>query len=111
MTVSGNTVTNTFGQGIQFSASENANFTVAFDDNTSSYNEDAAFSFSTSDVATVCLEMSGNNFNPGYSISYYSTGAFTFAPCDYETVNTGSFSFSGGPVTYIESCPDGAPCP
>lgn len=55
-----------------------------------------------------CVTMSGNNTDTDYVLDA-GTGTFNLAPCNVETVNTGSFTLNG--ITKVQSCPGGVPCP
>lgn len=59
-------------------------------------------------LPSVCLGMTGNNSNTGYTLSS-GTGNFNLAPCDAATVNTGLIT-SIGTITPVQSCPDAVPC-
>lgn len=59
-------------------------------------------------ASSTCLEMSGNNSNTGYLLSD-NAGTFNLAPCDVDTVNTGTIIKIG--ITSVQSCPGAAACP
>lgn len=58
---------------------------------------------------SVCLYMSANNSTTGYTLSS-GTGIFNLAPCNVNTVNTGTIT-PIGTITAVQSCPDATPCP
>lgn len=108
MTVSGNTIHNN-SLGFLLTV-ENGHIVTTFDNNTLSNNiSSPAFQAQTT-AGSLCLEMSGNNSDTGYSLSN-NGGTFNFAPCNASAVNTGTFSFPGSPVTDVQSCPGASPCP
>ena len=63
---------------------------------------------STQSSASVCLDMTGNSSTSGYVLSNTS-GTFNLAPCDVNTVNTGTIT-TIGTITPVQSCPDAIPC-
>ena len=58
---------------------------------------------------SVCLNLTGNKNDDVYSFDN-GTGTFNLTPCDYATVNTGSFILNGT-INFITSCPGGGACP
>ncbi|MDR3478403.1 MAG: right-handed parallel beta-helix repeat-containing protein [Gammaproteobacteria bacterium] len=64
---------------------------------------------STEPSPSVCLNMNGNNSNTGYTLSS-GTGIFNLAPCDVNSINTGTIT-PIGTITAVQSCPDAISCP
>jgi len=58
---------------------------------------------------SVCLTMSGNSSNMGYTLSS-GTGTFNLAPCNVDMVNSGIIT-PIGTITAVQSCPGATPCP
>ena len=56
------------------------------------------------------LNVWGNNNDNVYSLTNPVDGLFNLTPCDYATVNTGTYPFSGT-INVITSCPGGGACP
>lgn len=95
--------------GIDIEQYANLSGTIA--NNTLSDNVSGDFYTASTAVVSpsICLTMSGNTSNMGYTIVNNGTGAYNLAPCDYAMVNTGSFNL-GGTITPVQSCPGAAPC-
>lgn len=69
-----------------------------------------AVCFDTTDASpSVCLTMRGNNSDTGYSL-INGSGTFNLAPCNVDTVNTGTITTTGT-INNVQSCPDGTLCP
>ncbi len=68
-----------------------------------------AYVGSTDTAPAVCLELSGNNSDTGYTL-VGGTGTFNLAPCNVDAVNTGTIS-TVDTVTSVQSCPDATTCP
>ena len=67
---------------------------------------------------TVCLTLTGNTTdidlsNTSYLIYNPGPGSFKLSPCNVSSVNTGTVdtTSSPNPITFVQSCPDGTPCP
>jgi hypothetical protein len=64
---------------------------------------------STDPSSAVCLALSGNTNDNGYTFS--NNNIFNLAPCNVDTVNFGLITAPLNPLTLVQSCPDAAPCP
>jgi hypothetical protein len=65
-------------------------------------------------LGTICLNFIHNQATPVSSPTPYrfiigGGGTFKLTPCNYDAVNTGTFSLSG--VTLVQSCPTAVACP
>ncbi len=108
LTVSSNTANNNSDLGIHLNI-QNGDTTASFDNNTLFSNTTSPGFQAATSAGSLCLEMSGNNSDTGYSLNN-SGGIFKLAPCNAGAVNTGAFSFPGAPVTHVTSCPGASPC-
>ena len=108
-TISDNVAHNNLGMAVNLNV-QNGSITASVDNNTL-YNNTASPSFqAATSSGSLCLEMSGNSCDTGYSLNK-SGGTFSLAPCNASAVNAGAFSFPGSPVTNVEFCPEANPCP
>ena len=70
---------------------------------------DAVFVGSTDPAPYVCMQMSGNSSDTGYTLSS-GAGVFNLAPAHVQTVNIGTINLIGA-ITNVLSCPDAVPAP
>ncbi len=81
-----------------------------FANNTLSDNVSSGFFIGSAAASpSVCLTMTGNNTDSDFTLNS-GTGTFNLAPCNVETINTGTFN-TIGTVTIVQSCPGAVPCP
>lgn len=86
------------------------NLSGTFNNNTMSNNVGAGLYVASTDPSpSVCLSMSGNTSDTGYTL-LNNSGTFNLAPCDVDTVNSGAIT-EIGIITAVQSCPNGLPCP
>jgi hypothetical protein len=79
--------------------------------NSLSGNADPGFAVGifTTGNPNVCMTLTGNTSNTGYSLTNPGSGVFHLSPCNAAAVNTGTITPSG--VTSVQSCPGASPCP
>lgn len=68
----------------------------------------AVYIGSAGTMPSVCLELSGNVSDVGYTLST-GTGTFDLAPCDVNAVNTGVIN-TIGVISSVQSCQNPTPC-
>lgn len=86
------------------------NLSGILSNNSFSGNTNPSVFIGSSDISpNVCLEMSGNENDNDYVLSN-STGIFNLAPCDVDTLNSGSITTIGA-ITTVQSCSNATPCP
>lgn len=112
----GNTISNcqnvntNAGSGISISIYTNLVSTIANNTFSNNATSDVGIGIFTSGNPNVCLTLTGNSSttDPGYVLVNPGSGAFNLSPCNANSLNSGSINATG--VTYIKSCPGGAPC-
>jgi hypothetical protein len=114
LNISENTISNCLNSstnaasGLDIEQYTNLSGTIA--NNTLSNNFSSGFFIGSAAASpSVCLTMTGNNTNSDFTLDGGS-GTFNLAPCNVETVNTGTFMPSGT-VRIVQSCPGAVLCP
>ena len=111
--IENNTINNNQNLGFNSSAGIDLeqfnNLSGTIKNNTLSNNTTSALYIGSTEASpSVCIEMTGNSSDTGYTL-VNNAGTFNLAPCDVNTANTGVIT-PIGTITVVQSCPDAVSC-